>query len=74
MRRGVPLQMLSSGRGHVVFSRMDVTTGLLGTARGVAGFDPEYAATLVKNILFWAVDEQGREATTQPATLPSAAK
>jgi hypothetical protein len=72
-RGGKPLQMVSSGLGHVVFSRMDVSTGLLGTRTwGVAGFDPDYAATLVKNVLFWAVDEQGRDATTQPTTLPSA--
>ena len=44
-----------------MFSRLDVTTGLLGTESwGIVGYDPAYAQALVKNAILWA-DARARE-------------
>jgi hypothetical protein len=49
------LEILSAGKGFVVFSPLDVTTGLLGTNTwGVVGYEPGYAQNLVKNLVLWA--------------------
>jgi hypothetical protein len=51
------LRHLTSGKGAVIFSDLDVTSGLLGTETwGIFGYEPAYAQALVKNVLFWAVD------------------
>ena len=51
----VPLQGLRFGRGWVVFSRLDLTTGLLGTdSWGILGYRPAYAAAVVENAVLWA--------------------
>jgi hypothetical protein len=51
----VPLQGLRFGRGWVIFSRLDLTTGLLGTQEwGILGYDPAYASAVVKNAVLWA--------------------
>ncbi|HEX8912499.1 MAG TPA: DUF4159 domain-containing protein, partial [Humisphaera sp.] len=43
------------GRGTVVYSPLDLTTGLAGSnAWGVAGYTPDYSVGLVKNVLVWA--------------------
>jgi hypothetical protein len=43
------------GKGWVIVSRIDLTSGLLGTSTwGVVGFSPDYAKGIVKNILLWA--------------------
>jgi hypothetical protein len=47
---------LSYGRGRVIVSELDITTGLLGTeAWGVVGYAPGYSQSLLKNILLWSV-------------------
>lgn len=49
--------ILRSGKGAVVVSSMDITSGLLGTNTwGVAGFTPEYSLALAKNFVLWAWD------------------
>jgi hypothetical protein len=49
------LETLSAGKGHVVFSPLDVTTGLLGTDTwAVLGYESDYAQNLVKNLVLWA--------------------
>jgi hypothetical protein len=64
----VKLQMLSFGKGVVVFSPLDFTTGLLGTNTwGVVGYDPAYAAALVKNVILWA----DARAVGRPASVPA---
>jgi hypothetical protein len=57
-RRG-ELQMLSAGKGHVIFSPMDISCGLLGIDTwGVYGYTPEYSTRLMQNILLWTADGQ----------------
>ena len=56
-----PLQprfrILSSGKGYVIHSSLDLTTGLLGTnTYGVLGYQPAYARGFVKNLLLWTAD------------------
>ena len=69
LSRGQPtptLQYLAAGRGQVILSRLDLTTGLLGTNTfGINGYDPLYAAALVKNVVLWA------DTRAQPATAPA---
>ncbi len=51
----LPLLGFSFGRGRVVYSRLDLTTGLLGTQSwGILGFDPAYAQALMKNLVLWS--------------------
>ncbi len=53
--KDLPLQAISYGKGWVIFSRLDLTTGLLGTRSwGILGYDPAYAQALVKNAVLWA--------------------
>ena len=59
-------EMLSAGRGHVIFSPLDLSTGMLGTNTwGVSGFTPEYCQSFVQNLIFWTVDGQA-DAPPQP--------
>jgi hypothetical protein len=49
------LHTLSAGRGRVIFSALDLTSGLLGThTYGIVGYDPDYATAVVKNLLVLA--------------------
>jgi hypothetical protein len=49
------LEILKSGKGRVIYSPLDFTTGLLGANTwGIFGFEPVYAEALVKNILLWS--------------------
>jgi hypothetical protein len=42
-----------------VYSRLDLTSGLLDThTLGILGYDPAYAQSLIKNIVFWTLDGQ----------------
>jgi len=53
---GVPIETLTAGRGCVIFTGVDLTTGLLGTnTYSVIGCDPETATPLCRNILLWAL-------------------
>ncbi len=53
------LRSLSFGKGHVLYTPLDITSGLLGTGTlGILGYDPDYAQALVKNIVFWTLDGQ----------------
>ena len=45
------------GQGKIVYSGMDITTGLLGTNTwGISGYRPEYALDLMLNAVIWAAD------------------
>jgi hypothetical protein len=45
-----PLQIVQAGKGAVVYSPLDVTSGLLGTNMGgIAGYESAYAQALMKN-------------------------
>ena len=51
------LQLLKHGKGSVVFSELDLTSGLLGTRTlGIRGYEPEDASALIENALIWAAD------------------
>jgi hypothetical protein len=52
----------TSGRGHVIFTPLDMTCGLLGTNTwGILGYDPGYSQSFIKNLLLWTVDGQKDE-------------
>jgi hypothetical protein len=60
LAHGTGLQILAAGRGHIIFTPLDITSGLLATATGgIIGFEPNYCEPLMKNIIFWSVDGQG---------------
>jgi hypothetical protein len=51
--------VISAGRGHVILSPLDLSTGMLGTSTwGVWGFTPDYCQSFLQNVIFWTVDEQ----------------
>ena len=60
----------TSGKGWVIFSRLDLTDGLLGTPQwGILGYDPAYAQALMKNVVLWA-EARSPMAKATPATGP----
>jgi hypothetical protein len=49
--------VLRFGKGAVVLSSLDITSGLLGTNTwGISGFTSEYSLALAKNFVLWAWD------------------
>jgi hypothetical protein len=49
------LTVISAGKGSVVVSPIDLTSGLLGTSTwAIAGYEPATAQALVRNVLLWA--------------------
>jgi hypothetical protein len=53
------LRALSYGKGHVLYTPLDITSGLLGTQTlGILGYEPDYAQELVKNVVYWMLDGQ----------------
>ena len=53
------LLFLRYGRGHVIFTSLDVTSGLLGTnSWGILGFSPDYSQALIQNLILWTLDGQ----------------
>ena len=53
------MQVLSSGKGHVLYTQLDLTSGLLGAHTvGILGYEPDYAQAMMKNLVFWALDGQ----------------
>jgi hypothetical protein len=51
------LMMLTAGNGAVIFSPLDVTSGLLGTnTGGIIGYESSYAMKLMKNAVIWSMD------------------
>jgi hypothetical protein len=53
---GAPqLRVLDAGRGRVVISSLDLTSGLLGTNTwGIVGYDPTTCAQVMSNALLWS--------------------
>jgi len=51
------MAVLHAGKGGVLFSRLDITEGILACpAWGIFGYSTDYAQDLVRNILLWAAD------------------
>jgi hypothetical protein len=54
--------LLRHGKGHVIFTPLDVTSGLLGTRTwGILGYEPDYAEALLRNVVLWTVNGQPAE-------------
>jgi hypothetical protein len=52
---GGRLKSAAVGKGRIVFSALDVTSGLLGTNTwGIVGYLPEYSEAVVKNLILIA--------------------
>lgn len=59
VNEAAPILGFAAGKGHVIFTPIDVTSGLLGTRTwGIAGLHPDYASAFVKNLIFWTMDGQ----------------
>jgi hypothetical protein len=51
------IEMVTAGRGRVLFSPVDWTFAQLGTNTwGITGYRPAYAQALLKNIVLWTMD------------------
>jgi len=51
------IEMYRLGKGRVIYSSIDVTSGLLGTNTwSILGQKPGYAQSFVKNVLLWVAD------------------
>jgi hypothetical protein len=62
VNEAMPLSILAAGKGHVVFTPVDVTSGLLGSRTwGIAGLHPDYAPAFVKNLILWTLDGQAEK-------------
>jgi hypothetical protein len=52
----------TAGHGHVIFTPLDMTDGLLNiNTWAIIGYDPAYAQAFIKNLLLWTVDGQKDE-------------
>ena len=73
-----PPRILTVGKGAIIYSPLDITSGLLGTQMlGINGYEPAYADELMQNIVIWAIDggkADGSAAATQPAATATPAK
>jgi hypothetical protein len=62
--------IIESGKGAVLVTDLDITSGLLGSnTMGILGYDPEYAMTFVKNAILWTANE--RTVAALPTSGPS---
>lgn len=72
-RQHGPLMMLTAGKGAVVFSPLDVSSGLLGTnTGGIYGYEANYSQDLMQNLILWAQD--GLKADAPAAAAAAEAK
>ena len=72
------IHAIDVGKGVVLVSDLDLTSGLLGTnTLGIVGYDPPYAHAFVRNAILWTINGRGpvtpwddppAQATTNPAT------
>ena len=54
---GNNLSLFKSGKGHVIFTNLDITSGLLNTGTwGIIGYEAATAQNLMKNAILWTVD------------------
>jgi hypothetical protein len=55
-----PVHVLGVGKGAVLVSDLDLTSGLLGTnTLGIVGYDPAYAHAFVRNAILWTINGRG---------------
>jgi len=54
---GGSMQIFTSGKGHVIYTPLDVVSGLLGTKTwSILGFDSKYAESFTKNLILWTAN------------------
>jgi hypothetical protein len=54
---GGNIDIFTAGKGHVLYTSLDLTSGLLNTGTwGILGYESSYAQNLIKNVLLWTVD------------------
>ena len=57
--QATPPYIICVGKGHVLYAPIDITCGMLGVNTwGIAGYEPTYAESLVKNALIWTSNGQ----------------
>jgi hypothetical protein len=60
-------RILHLGKGDLIVTDLDVTSGLLGTHTwGIRGYRPGYAEGLMKNLILWTMKSAGRIAAENP--------
>jgi hypothetical protein len=53
--------ILHLGKGDLIVTNVDVTSGMLGTNTwGIKGYQSEYAEGLIKNLILWTMKTAGR--------------
>jgi Domain of unknown function (DUF4159) len=51
------VQYLMAGNGMVIFSDLDISTGLVGSGNyGIVGYTPTYSQSLMKNVILWTLN------------------
>jgi len=51
------IEMYTLGRGRIIYSSIDLTSGLLGTNTwSILGFRPAWAQSFVENVVLWVAD------------------
>ncbi|HWP39635.1 MAG TPA: DUF4159 domain-containing protein, partial [Tepidisphaeraceae bacterium] len=56
------IQSLRAGAGRIFYSRLDLTTALLGSNTiGIEGYSPEYAQRFVHNLVLWTIAQIARQ-------------
>ena len=53
------LEQIQLGKGRIIISGIDFSTGLVGcNAWGIIGYEPGYALKLVKNLIVWSENQR----------------
>jgi hypothetical protein len=56
---GGAMELYKAGAGHILFTSLDITSGLLNTGTwGIIGYEPLYSQNLMKNAILWTLDGQ----------------
>lgn len=56
------LEIMAIGKGHVIFTDFDLTSGLLGVDTwGIYGYAPDYCSKFLQNLIMWTLDGQVEE-------------
>jgi hypothetical protein len=59
VNEATPILGFAAAKGHVIFTPIDVTSGLLASRTwGIAGLHPDYAGPFVQNLVLWTLDGQ----------------
>jgi hypothetical protein len=57
-----PIDVIYSGNGAILISRLDLTSGLLGTGTwGILGYAPKWSEQFLQNAILWTMDGRATE-------------